>query len=231
MSDSSYNLIRTIGRPIIFVAMRKLVLHEERAQIPGGCLLAANHFNYFDPIVLTGTTTRLIDWIATSSLFAKSWQNRFMRAINCIPIDRGRTNFPEARGVVKKLRSGRMVGIFPEGGMREHCDSMLHGGDFSPRFAHLAEMGRVPVLPVVILGSAQLMNPSAWLPGARTFIAINYGKPIAFRHDLTSPDAREALKCEFKQALLDLYTELRAHAVLIKHARSPWWHKHFSEIP
>jgi len=231
MSDSTYNLVRTLGGPIIFVAMRKLVLHEDRAQLPGGCLLAANHFNYFDPVVLTGTTTRPIDWIATSSLFAKTWQNRFMRGINCIPIGRGRTNFPEARGVVKKLRTGRMVGIFPEGGMREHCDSILHGGDFSSHFAHLAEMGRVPVLPVVVLGSAQFMHPSAWLPGANTFIAINYGTPIPFRYDLPSADARETIKCDFKKALLGLFAELRAHPFLVKHARSSWWQQHFSELP
>lgn len=231
MSDSFYQLVRAIGRPIIFVAMRKVVLHEERAQLSGGCLLAANHFSYFDPIVLTGTTTRKIHWIATSSLFATPWQNRFMRGLNCMPIDQQHTNFSEARNVVKKLRAGRLVGIFPEGGMREHCDSILHGGDFPPRFAHLAELGRVPVVPVVILGAAQFMHPAAWLPGANTFIAVNYGNPISFRTDLPATDAREVMKADFRQALLDLYAELRDHPELVKHARSPWWRQHFSEIP
>ena len=71
--------------------------------------------------------------------------------------------------MIRRLRSGRVVGLFPEAGLRKFEDSIFRGGKTTPGIARLAEMGRVPVIPVVVVGAGQFVQPRAWLPGAKTF--------------------------------------------------------------
>jgi len=94
MSDLFYQIVRAVGRPIIFAASHCVVLHEERAHLSGGFLLAANHQSYFESMVLVGTTTRRVDWLSIVELFQTPWQRCFMRGLNCLPLARQRRDVP-----------------------------------------------------------------------------------------------------------------------------------------
>lgn len=211
MSDVFYRTMRKLGRPLLFGASRRLVLHEERAQLAGGCLLAANHHSFYDALLLVGTTTREIDWLSIVELFQKPWQRWFMRGINCLALDRSRKDPETTRRIVQRLRKGRMVGMFPEGHIRRGDDSVVYGGILDPGIVRLAEIGGVPILPVVILGGGQFSKPKAWLPGAGTVFGVNYGEPIWVKRDVARLKAREEMTQHLAASFVTLFTELTSH--------------------
>ena len=211
MSDIFYRRLRTLGWPLIFGASQQLVLHEERARLAGGCLLAANHHSFYDAMLLVGTTTREIDWLSIVELFQNPWQRWFMRGINCLALDRSRKDTATTREIVRRLQAGRVVGMFPEGTIRRGRDSVVYGGEIDAGIVRLAEMSGRPILPVVILGSGQFSEVKAWLPGAGTRIGVNYGEPITLRRDVPRTKAREEMAGRLNEAFVALFSELTIH--------------------
>lgn len=216
MSDRFYRCVRA-GRRLLFAATDELILHEERSRIKGGCLLAANHLSVFDSSVLIASTTRLIDWVSISELFRTPAQRWFMGGMNCLALDRSRKDLHTTREIVRRLRAGRMVGLFPEAQMRTVEDSVLFGGNLASGIAGLAQLGRAPVIPVVVIGAGQFARFTAWLPLKRTFIAVNYGHPVVLDESLGKFRGRDATEQALKAAFVELFEEIQRHPTYQKH--------------
>jgi pimeloyl-ACP methyl ester carboxylesterase len=107
------------------------------------------------------------------------------------------------------LKGGRVIGLFPEGGIRDGVDSLLEGAPLRPGAATLAHIARVPILPCVILGSDRLYSRRQWLPLRRTPILIAFGHPISHFPELERSEARERIESELASAFRDLYAQLR----------------------
>jgi 1-acyl-sn-glycerol-3-phosphate acyltransferase len=187
------------------------VLHRERVNFEGGILLGSNHISHFDPLIISSIVRRKIDWMAMAEFFPYPVIGQFLRAVDAFPADRDRANRATIRSAIERLRDGRMVGIFPEGGIRDGNNSILGGAPTRSGVAVLAGMAEVPVLPCVILGSDRLYNKKGWLPFRRTPIWIAFGKPISHRADVPKSVLRERLEQDFGNALKDLYLELRTN--------------------
>ena len=134
----------------------------------------------------------------------------FLRAVDAFPADRDRANRATIRSAIDRLRDGRIVGIFPEGGIRDGKNSILEGAPARSGVAVLADLADAPVLPCVILGSDRLYNKKRWLPFRRTPIWIAFGYPILKPGGLGKHAARERIEQEFTDALNKLYLELRS---------------------
>lgn len=219
MSDRFYRAVRA-SRRLLFAATDELILHEERAHIDGGCLLAANHLSVFDSTLLIATTTRLIDWVSISELFRKPAQRWFMEGMNCMPLDRSRKDLKTTREIVRRLRAGRMVGLFPEAQMRTAEDSVLFGGNLASGIAGLAKLGHAPVIPVVVIGAGQFGRVTAWLPVKKTFVAVNYGEPVHLEESRGKLRARDAMEETLKSAFVELFEEIQRHPLYRKHHAS-----------
>jgi 1-acyl-sn-glycerol-3-phosphate acyltransferase len=221
MSDRFYRFIRA-SRTLLFAATDELILHEERAHIDGGCLLAANHLSVFDSTVLIASTKRLIDWVSIVEIFQTRAQRWFMTGMNCMALDRSRKDLHTTREIVRRLQAGRMVGLFPEAQMRKGEDSVLLGGNLASGVAGLAQLGRAPVIPVVVIGAGQFSKFIAWLPIKRTFIGVNYGKPVFLDESLGKAEARMAMEETLKAAFVELFEEIQKHPGYQKyHALQP----------
>ena len=71
-----------------------------------------------------------------------------------------------------------MVGIFPEGGIRDGAGSIINGATMKQGVTLLSTLARAPIIPCVILGSDRLYNLRNWLPWRRPKIWIGCGNPI-----------------------------------------------------
>ncbi len=60
---------------------------------------------------------------------------------------------------MKRLKEGRVVGIFPEGGIRDGAASIVNGAEMKQGVTLLSLLADAPVIPCVILGSDRLYNP------------------------------------------------------------------------
>ena len=188
---------------------RIYVLRRDNANLAGAFLLASNHISHFDPFIISSVVRRKIDWMAMAEFFPIPLLGHFLRAVDAFPADRYRADRKTIRTAIERLKDGRIVGVFPEGGIRDGERSLLEGAPLRPGATTLAHMAGVPILPCVIVGSDRLYSAKRWLPLRRTPVWIAFGDPIPPFSDLEKSAARQRIEHELADALKNLYTELR----------------------
>jgi 1-acyl-sn-glycerol-3-phosphate acyltransferase len=185
------------------------ILHRDRANPSGGVLLACNHISHFDPFIVSSVVRRKIDWMAMAEFFPYPIVGHFLRAVDAFPAARDRADRRTIRTAIDRLKRGRIVGIFPEGGIRDGENSILAGAQARSGVAVLTDIARVPVLPCVVLGSDRLYNRKRWLTLRRAPVWIAFGELIFPKPDLPKDLARHHTEQEFAAALASLYRELQ----------------------
>src|SRR2546423_8404283 len=188
---------------------RIYVIGRDNAERAGGFLLASNHISHFDPFIISSVLRRKIDWMAMAEFFPLPIIGFFLRAVDAFPAERDRADRKTIRTAIEKLKSGRAVGVFPEGGIRDGANSLLEGAIVRAGASTLANMAGTPIVPCVILGSDRLYAKRSWLPMRRTPVWIGFGKAISNYHELEKSAARERIEVELTAAFQKIYTELR----------------------
>jgi len=189
---------------------RVQVLGRENANRNGGFLLAANHISHFDPFIISSVVETKIDWMAMAEFFRFPLLRFLLRAVDAFPADRDRADRKTIRTAIERLKNGRVIGLFPEGGIRDGAKSMLEGAPLRPGAATLAHIAGAPIVPCVIVGSDRLYLKRRWLPLRRTPIWIAFGNPVSACPTLQKSGVREQIDHELAAAFRNLYAELRA---------------------
>jgi 1-acyl-sn-glycerol-3-phosphate acyltransferase len=185
------------------------VIRPEKANRDGGFLLAANHISHFDPFIISSVVRRKVDWMAMAEFFPLPVLGSLLRAVDAFPADRHRADRKTIRTAIQRLKQGRIIGLFPEGGIRDGTRSLLEGTPLRPGVATLAHISAVPILPCVIIGSDRLYSKKSWLPLRRTPIWIAFGSLIPHFPNLEKSAARACIDRELAAAFKILYAELR----------------------
>src|SRR2546423_11870108 len=188
---------------------RIYVVGAEHLNRAGGFLLASNHISHFDPLIISSLVRRKIDWMAMAEFYPMPFIGSFLRAVDAFPAARDRADRKTIRSAIERLKNGRIVGVFPEGGIRDGARSLLEGAPLRAGASTLAHMAGVPIVPCVILGSDRLYAKRNWLPLRRTPIWIGFGKAISHFPESEKPRARERIETELAAAFQRIYAELR----------------------
>src|ERR1700730_5118366 len=204
------NRIASLSMKLLFgYSARIQALRRENANRNGAFLLVSNHISHFDPFIISSLGRRKIDWMAMAEFFPIPVLGHFLRAVDAFPADRYRADRKTIRTAIERLKDGRIVGVFPEGGIRDGERSLLEGAPLRPGATTLAHMADVPILPCVIVGSDRLYSAKKWLPLRRTPIWIAFGDLILPSSDLEKSAARQRIERELAAAFKNLYAELR----------------------
>ena len=209
IKTASYRAGKLLVKLLFGCVARVRVLRRENTNRAGGFLLAANHISHFDPFLISLAVRRKIDWMTMAEFFRPRVLGFLLRAIDAFPAERDRADLKTIRTAIERLKSGRVVGLFPEGGIRDGTRSLLEGAPLRPGASTLAQIAGLPVLPCVILGSDRLYSKRQWLPFRRTPIWIVFGNPISHFPELQKLHARERIESELAVAFKNLYAELR----------------------
>jgi 1-acyl-sn-glycerol-3-phosphate acyltransferase len=204
-----YRACKLLVRPLFGCVARIRVVGGENTKCRGGFLLAANHISHFDPFLISLAVRRKIDWMAMAEFFRLPIVGLALRAVDTFPAERDRADRKTIRTAIERLKDGRIVGLFPEGGIRDGVRSLLEGAPLRPGASTLAHMARVPIVPCVILGTDRFYSTKGWLPLRRTPVWIAFGKPISHSPELEKFQARERIESELAEAFKSLYEELR----------------------
>lgn len=188
--------------------LRGRVLFDEPPPKDRGFIFASNHVSHFDPPLLTISFPRKIDWIAVVELFHGRVLKALFTHLNVIPVDRSGADRNALRTATKRLQEGRVVGIFPEGGIRDGKASIVNGAAMKPGFALLSVLANAPILPCVILGSERLYNGKNWLPWRAARVWIAWGRLIEPPTDLAGEEKRQYLQKEFLSEITRLKEKL-----------------------
>src|SRR5262249_13154129 len=209
MKTAFYHTGKLLVRLVFDCVARVRVLGRENANRSGGFLLASNHISHFDPFLIGLTVRRKIDWMTMAEFFRPPALGFFLRSIDAFPAERDRADLKTIRTAIDRLKSGRIVGIFPEGGIRDGARSLLEGAPLRAGAATLAQLADVPIVPCVILGTDRFYSKNQWLPFRHTPIWIAFGKPISASLELQKSQARKRIESELAAAFKNLYSELR----------------------
>jgi 1-acyl-sn-glycerol-3-phosphate acyltransferase len=209
MKTAVYHAGKLLVRLVFGCVARIHVLGAENANLSGGFLLASNHISHFDPFLIGLRVRRKIDWMTMAEFFRPPALGFVLRSIDAFPAERDRADLKTIRTAIDRLKSGRIVGIFPEGGIRDGARSLLEGAPLRAGAATLAQIADVPVVPCVILGTDRFYSRKQWLPFRRTQVWIAFGKPISCFPELQKSQARERIESELAAAFRNLYAELR----------------------
>ena len=177
-------LYRTLRGPVRVALERWFDLRVEGLEhLPavGPYIVAANHHNYLDGVVLAAALPRPIAFLVMPRVWRATPLHPLLhRHLGSIPLTLAGADVVALRGALRVLGEGRVVGIFPEGpfSVRGRLERGL------PGVGLLALRAGVPVVPAGILGTFQaLAGRRGYLP-RRHPLAVNFGPPRRFaRHD------------------------------------------------
>lgn len=198
---------RLLAGWILSVVGRLRIAGREHTARRGGYILAANHISHFDPPILSVAALRKIDWMAMVELFGHPLVRAWLRAIDTFAVDRARADRAAVRNALRRLERGRVVGMFPEGGIRDGTRSVLGGAELQPGIGALAQMSGAPIIPCVILGSDRFYDLRTFRRFRTVPVWVAFGEPI--RCSEPGKAARAAVETQLGEAMRRLASELR----------------------
>jgi len=156
---------------------------EEHLITEGPVLVASNHQSYLDPPLIGNLYQDEMVYLARKTLFVGATRWLYTQW-NAIPVDQERPDMASLKTIIRKLKDGHRVLVFPEGARTE--DGNL--GEAAPGIGLIAVKSGVPIQPVRIYGARDaLPRGSARIRFAR--ISVHVGPPI-----ILSPEELKAAK-------------------------------------
>lgn len=149
---------RLWSRTLLAAAGARVRYHGlQRAHAHAPCIFIANHQSIVDVWVMLSLVPPNTRFVAKQELFRIPLFGWALAATGCVSINRGnrREAIRSLRQAAARIHDGRSVVLFPEGS--RSLDGRL--GRFKKGAFHLAVRAGVPVVPVAIAGSFDVVPP------------------------------------------------------------------------
>lgn len=174
---SLYRALRGLAGTVLRLAFQLRVDGLEHLPPRGPYIVAANHHNYLDGVVLGVAAPAPISFLVMPRVYRATPLHPLLhRGIGSIPIDVERADVGGLRAALAALRAGRVIGIFPEGpfSVRGQLEPGL------PGVALLALRSGAPVVPAAVRGTYEaLVGRRFHVPRCRP-LAVRFGPPRRF---------------------------------------------------
>ena len=154
-----------------FKAFHRLEVHGIK-NVPqsGSFILASNHSSYFDPPALGCRLPRNLHYFARDSLFF--WPlGVLIRNLNSIPVNRSQLDIATLKRVLKVLKGGDPLLLFPEG--TRSADGNL--GEGKKGIGLLLAKSQVDVLPARVTGGNKVLGKGMLFPRIGRKLVVEYG--------------------------------------------------------
>jgi 1-acyl-sn-glycerol-3-phosphate acyltransferase len=155
-----------LGHGLVYVYARvwHRCSYRRPAPLPksGPAILYSNHTCSADPAFLDGGSGRPLSFFLAREYYNISWLRWLFDYLGCVPVNRNGRDVAAVRQALRRLREGRVLCIFPEGGMSYAGRKRMGPGKVG--IALLALRSRAPVFPARIRGGPQTSRIlPAWL--------------------------------------------------------------------
>jgi len=175
-----YRLFRAPARRLLERVFDLAVEGLEHLPATGPYIVAANHHNYLDGVVLGAVVSEPIRFIVMPRVWrATPLHPLFHRHVGSIPINLERPDPGALRRALGALAAGRVVGIFPEGpfSVRGRLERGL------PGVALLALRSGAPVIPAGITGTYEALAERWGHIPRRSALRVRFGPTRRFLPD------------------------------------------------
>ena len=117
----------------------------------GPLIIIANHQSNFDPPLLSASLPRRVYFLAKSGIFMGHVVTWFLISYGAFPVNREGGDIRAYRWVIRQLRAGKPVVLFPEGTRSRDGMTKAKSG-----IAQIALQSQASILPVGIVGTHRL---------------------------------------------------------------------------
>ena len=170
-----YRLLREAARPLVRTLFDLRIEGREHLPATGPFILAANHHNYLDGVVLGTAVPRPITFLVMPRVYRASFLHPFLhRGLGSIELRVERPDPVALRAALRRLEDGRVVGIFPEGPWSREGRLV----DGLPGVGLLALRSGVPVIPTAIRGTFEALCGRRFYLPRRYPVTVRFGPPL-----------------------------------------------------
>jgi 1-acyl-sn-glycerol-3-phosphate acyltransferase len=142
----------------------------------GPAIVAFNHQSYFDFLCFIAICPRNIHFLAAEKFFTHPLWSVLMKATGQIRVNRTAKDKRAVHNMIyEHLDNGKLVGIFPEGTRAPDKEKMLLA---FTGVAKYAIKKRVPVIPVGLRGTFDVMSRHDTKPHFLKIVSIIIGAPV-----------------------------------------------------
>ncbi|MCO4784077.1 MAG: 1-acyl-sn-glycerol-3-phosphate acyltransferase [Candidatus Cloacimonetes bacterium] len=165
---SNYNIHHVLARVVnklicSFTLTDCEVLGEEHLEgIPKPYMLVANHNSNWDPLVLGAYFPDILNFMVKEELHDMPAFGAMSNLTGNIAVSRGETDIGAIKGALALLKNGYNLALFPEGTRSE--DGRIQ--EFKDGGVSIASKVKVPIVPVYIEGTYEILNKNSKIPRA-----------------------------------------------------------------
>jgi len=182
-----YNVGYTLSRWLATMFFGYRVHGAENIPDQGGVILASNHVSFFDPPLVGVASKRAMWFLARRSLLEWPILGPIFPSLNVIPVDRGGNDRTALKNIIRLLRSGEGVVLFPEG--TRSPDGNLQKAQ--PGLGMIVAKTLVPVVPVRVFGAFEAF-PRNSKKIHLSQIDVCFAPPLNFQKEKVSNASRES---------------------------------------
>jgi 1-acyl-sn-glycerol-3-phosphate acyltransferase len=172
-----YAGLRWAVRPVLRRLFDFRVAGLEHLPRTGPFIVAANHANYLDGVLLGAALPRKIVFLVMPRVYrATPLHPYFHRHVGSIPIELARPDPGAIRRTLRVLEHGGVVGIFPEGPFGRNGE-LVRG---RPGVGLVAMRAGVPVVPAAITGTFHALAARRGYIPRRVPLGVRFGRALRF---------------------------------------------------
>jgi len=151
------------------------IIGGEHLITEGAVLVASNHQSFLDPPLIGNLYDDEMIYLARKTLFKPGFIDWLYSQWNAIPVDQDRPDMASLKTIIRKLKEGHRVLLFPEG--QRSFDGTI--GEAASGIGLVAVKSGAPIQPIRIYGANEaLQRGSARLRLAR--ITVKVGPALIF---------------------------------------------------
>ncbi len=157
-----YTIFKHICHVVFKILFRIKYEGEDNIPKEGACIIASNHRSTLDPFFIFAGSKRKIIFLANRYLFDIPIIGALINKLDAIPLNKDKGDIGALKAALKTLESGGIIGIFPEGGIKQEDNAGIEEG-----VLFLARMTRAPIVLCSIEGSDRALPVGKYIPRMR----------------------------------------------------------------
>ena len=168
----------------------------------GGAVLVCNHFRAIDPAYVIEVYGKDIKILAKNELFKNKLLGKTLKSMGAVPIDRKNPDIKTMLSLIRYLKEGHKVLIFPEGTRNTTGTTELQ--ELKGGSALFAIKAKVPIVPIMLENKGRFLRKNHIYVGKPFELTDFYGKKtsdedIKNADEIIKNNMIESQKCLFER--------------------------------
>ena len=205
-----YRFLRFLAKPFLSLIYPTTVINKENF-FEDSAIVCCNHYASSDVLVVAAKLFKKeMNCLAKAELFEGKFSSWFLTKLGAIKVNRGTPEVSVHKEILKRLKAGSQILIFPEG--TRNLEGSHDMAEFKSGAGVYALKAKVPIIPLMFHHQGKPFRRNYLIVGEKIDLSEFYG---ANMHDVKEKiasylhDKMEALHTELDQKVAELTARKR----------------------